>query len=328
MPYPPAGPGREPAWGRDDVPQPVPFEAFFVPPPRRKFRHRWWLHITLLALTLLSTTVVGAGHYLSYASDFGRQPVTLQWISLVDGLYYSLSILAILGAHEMGHYIACRRYNVDATLPFFIPAPFITGTLGAVIRIREPFPTKAALFDMAVAGPLAGFAVLIPLFFLGLYLSPVVVIPTDIPLVNFGEPLLFKLGTGLVYGTIPPGQGINMHPIVFATWFGMLATAWNLLPFGQMDGGHIAHATLGRWSFHLSIATVLGAIAMSAYSMSWWFMTAVMIIMLFLFGARHAPVLYGSEPLPANRYGIALVALVVLIICFIPVPIEELLPSK
>ena len=326
MPYPPAGPGPDQAW--DHVPQPVPIEAFFVPAPRRKFRHRWWLHITLLALTLLSTTVVGAGHYLSYASDFGRQPVTLQWISLMDGLYYSLSILAILGAHEMGHYLACRRYNVDATLPFFIPAPFITGTLGAVIRIREPFPTKVSLFDMAVAGPLAGFAVLIPLFFLGLQLSPVVTIPTDIPLVNFGEPLLFKLGMGLVYGTIPQGQGINMHPIVFATWFGMLATAWNLLPFGQMDGGHIAHATLGRWSAHLSIATVLGAIGMSVYSMSWWFMTAVMVVMLLLFGARHAPVLYDSEPLPPSRQAVALLALAVLILCFIPVPIEELLPSK
>jgi membrane-associated protease RseP (regulator of RpoE activity) len=326
LPYPPAGPVR-PSWGPDDVVQSPPFEAFFVPPPRPKFRHRWWLHIVLFLLTLLSTTVVGAGHYLSYASDFGRQPVALQWRSLLDGLYYSLSILAILGAHEMGHYIACRRYNVDATLPFFIPAPFITGTLGAVIRIREPFPTKVSLFDMAVAGPLAGFVVLIPLLFLGLYLSPIVVIPTNIPLVNFGEPLLFKLGMSVMFGPIPQGQGINMHPIVFATWFGMLATAWNLLPFGQMDGGHIAHATLGRWSFHLSIATVIGAIAMSTYSMSWWFMTAVMIIMLFLFGARHAPVLY-NEPLPASRQAIALLALVVLIICFIPVPIEELLPSK
>ena len=135
--------------------------------------------MTLFAVTLLFTTAVGALHYLSYVSEFGRRPVELSIASLVDGLWYSLTLLGILGAHEFGHYYFCRRYNVDASLPYFIPAPIpLTGTLGAVIRIREAFPSRTALFDIGVAGPIAGFVVLVPALLIGMSLSSLVAVPS------------------------------------------------------------------------------------------------------------------------------------------------------
>ena len=331
MAYPPADPGRDQAWGRDNLPQPVPFEAFFVPVPRRKFRHRWWLHIVLLALTLAFTTLVGAFHYHSFASEFGRagEPLVLSWGLLVNprfllpGLWYSLTLLGILGAHEMGHYLYCRKYNVDATLPYFIPAPILlTGTLGAVIRIKEPFPTRKVLFDIGVAGPIAGFAVLVPALFVGMWMSTVVPAPTGPGVFYMGEPLLFQWVAALRFGPIADGQTINIHPMVFAAWFGMLATALNLLPFGQLDGGHITYASVGRYSTTISLLTVGTAILLTYNSTSWLFMTLMMVAMLLAFGPRHPRVLYEYEQLPTSRYAVAVLALVIFIICFTPVPID------
>ncbi len=157
------------------------------------------------------------------------------WQALLPGCWYSGTILAILGAHEMGHYLACRHYRVDATLPYFIPlyfgaAPLQIGTLGAVIRIREAFPTRKVLFDIGIAGPIAGFAVLVPVLVIGDG-------PVDghdfSPARNadrIGEPLLFRAVRWMVFGVIPEGSIVNIHPMVLAAWFGMLATALNLLP--------------------------------------------------------------------------------------------------
>jgi membrane-associated protease RseP (regulator of RpoE activity) len=276
-------------------------------------------------LTLGSTTLTGACHYLSFVSDFSRQPVTLNFATLIlNGLWYSGTLLAILAAHEFGHYYLCRRYNVDATLPYFIPAPLpLTGTLGAVIRIREPFPTRAALFDIGVAGPIAGFIVLLPALFIGLALSRTAAEPPiSDNLLALGEPLLFQWATTIVFGTLPDGQTVNMHPMVFAAWFGMLATALNLLPFGQLDGGHITYAALRGWSTPLSLATVAGAIAMTYVSSSWIFMSAMMVVMLAVFGARHPRVIREYEALGRWRYLVALLALIMLIVCFTPSPIE------
>lgn len=248
----------------------------------------------------------------------------LRWSLLVPGLWYSLTILGILGAHEMGHYWFCRRYNVDATLPFFLPLPpwpFFTGTLGAVIKIREPFPNRRILFDIGVGGPIAGFIVLVPALFIGLSMSTVVAMPTGEDILLLGEPLLFRAGVKLMFGTIADGQTVNMHPMVFASWFGMLATALNLLPFGQLDGGHITYATLKRHSTPLSLATVGIAVVMTWFSTSWMFLTAMMLLMLFLLGPRHPRVIYEWEPLSRGRYVVAVIALIILILCFTPVPI-------
>ena len=284
------------------------------------------MHVTLFLVTLLFTTVVGAFHHLTFISEFGRRPLDLSWGSLIDGLWYSLTLLGILGSHEFGHYYYCRRYNVDATLPYFIPAPIpLTGTLGAVIKIREAFPNRTALFDIGVGGPIAGFIVLIPALFIGMSLSTVVPEPTGQGVFYMGEPLLFKAVAALQFGSIPDGMTINIHPMVFAAWFGMLATALNLLPFGQLDGGHITYATLGRWSTPISMATVGLAIVMTYNSSSWMFMTLMMLVMLLLLGPRHPRVIYEHEPLAPGRRFVAFLALVIFIVCFTPVPLEPLM---
>jgi membrane-associated protease RseP (regulator of RpoE activity) len=302
-----------------------PFDASFALPPRpRKFQSRLWLHVLLFALTLFSTTLVGALHYASFLDQFASRPMTAWWEVPWQGFWYSGTLLGILGAHEMGHYLFCRRYNVDATLPYFIPMPLIvlTGTLGAVIKIREPFPNRTVLFDIGVAGPIAGFALLVPALFYGMTLSNVVPAPTGGNVVFLGEPLLFKWAMSAVFGTVREGYTVNMHPMVFAAWFGMLATALNLLPFGQLDGGHITYATLGRWSTPISIVTVATAVGMTFLSISWLLMTLMMVVMLFLLGPRHPRVIYEHEPLAAGRKAIAVAALIIFILCFTPVPIE------
>jgi membrane-associated protease RseP (regulator of RpoE activity) len=224
----------------------------------------------------------------------------------------------------MGHYLLCRKYNVDATLPFFIPFPSISGTMGAVIKIREPFPTRTALFDIGVAGPIAGFVVLVPLLFWGMSMSNVLPVPADMQGWTLGEPLLFKLATWLKFGSIPDGYSVNIHPMVFAAWFGMLATAWNLLPFGQLDGGHLTYATLGESSRYVSLATVAGAIGMCFVSYSWIMMTLMMVAMLVFLGPRHPRVILEYEPLGPGRRALALFAALMFIVCFTPVPIEPM----
>ncbi|HEV3485731.1 MAG TPA: site-2 protease family protein [Vicinamibacterales bacterium] len=317
MAFPPDGLGESP---------PEPFSPTYAVPIRRRFQHSWSRHVLLFLLALATTTLAGALHYHAFVSDFGSREAGF---ALRDGLWYSLTILFILGAHEMGHYLACRRYQVDATLPYFLPflipfswSLFQTGTLGAVIRIREPFPTRTVLFDIGVAGPIAGFVVLVPALFLGLSLSEVLPLPTQGSGLSLGEPLLFQWATALMFGSVPEGQGLNAHPMVFAAWFGMLATALNLLPFGQLDGGHITYATLGRLSTPISVATVAAAVIMTFVSPSWLFMTVMMLVMLLVLGPRHPRVLYEYEPLGPGRRAIAVFALLILIVCFTPVPIE------
>ena len=322
-------PARSPSSPDDSVPRADgfepqhPFPAFAVP-ARKRFQHKVWKHALLFVLTLVSTTLAGGCHYVAFISDFNRAPVNLRdWGFLVNGLWYSGTILAILGAHEFGHYWLCRKYNVDATLPYFLPAPLLTGTLGAVIRIREPFQTKTALFDIGVAGPIAGFVVMVPALFIGMMLSHVTTDPpVSAGLISLGEPMLFRLAEWAVFGALPEGQTINMHPMVFAAWFGMLATALNLLPFGQLDGGHISYATIGRWSTPVSLATVLFAVVMTFVSSSWIVMTLMMIVMLFLLGPRHPRVLFEEQPLGRGRNAVAVMAVVMLILCFTPAPIE------
>jgi membrane-associated protease RseP (regulator of RpoE activity) len=317
-----------------DVPE-VPQYSFpvidgnYAPPaPRPRFQASVWLHVTLFLLTLGTTTLVGALHYYSFISALSGPPAKQSLVAfLVRGLWYSIGILLILGSHEMGHYLMCRRYNTDASLPYFlpflIPAPiFQTGTLGAVIRIREPFATRKVLFDIGIAGPIAGFVVLVPLLFAGLWMSSVMPSPTEGVGVYLGEPLLFKWAVHLVFGSLPDSQALNAHPLVFAAWFGMLATALNLLPFGQLDGGHITYATLDHLSTPISLVTVAFAVAMTFVSRSWMVMTLVMLVMLWMLGPRHPRVLREYEPLGPGRTALAVFALVMLVLCFTPAPIE------
>ena len=291
-------------------------------PPR--FQHRWWLHILLFLLTVGSTTVVGAGYYLSFVHGADGAAVPIDGWILAHGLVFSAAVLGILGAHEMGHYLACRYYDVDATLPFFLPFPLlsISGTLGAVIKIREPFPNRRALFDIAVAGPIAGFVVLVPLLVYAMSQSQILPGPLPDRGMFFGEPLLFRAVAWLRFGRTTEDVLVNLHPIGFAAWFGMLATAWNLLPFGQLDGGHLAYATLGRRSRYLSLATVTASVALCVVSLSWVLMTVMMIAMLYFFGPNHPRPLDDDTPIGHVRVAIAIIAVVMFALCFTFVPLE------
>jgi membrane-associated protease RseP (regulator of RpoE activity) len=289
----------------------------------RKFQDRRWLHFTLFALTAASTTLIGAEHYAGYASDFGRRPVALSAILIAQGLWYSATILIILGAHELGHYLACRYYQVDASLPFFIPMPAVlTGTLGAFIRIREPIPTKRMLFDIGIAGPLAGFAFALPALFIGIAMSPVVRVPENLRGFHLGEPLLFRAATWLTWGSIPDAYSVNLHPMAFAAWFGLLATALNLFPIGQLDGGHISYAVFGRRSTTITLASIGIAIGLTFFSMSWIVWTFLLVAMTLAMGPRHPRTVDEDVPLDRTRLWMAVLALIVFVLCFTPNPIE------
>lgn len=299
-----------------------PLPATFASP--RKFQDRRWLHLTLFVLTLVSTTLIGAEHYGAFLSDFLRRPVTLALPELLlNGLWYSGTILLILGTHELGHYLACRYYQVDASLPFFIPMPFVlTGTLGAFIRIREPIPTKRMLFDIGIAGPLAGFAFALPALFIGIALSPVVRVPENMSGFQLGEPLLFRAATWLTWGSIADGYSVNLHPMAFAAWFGLLATALNLFPIGQLDGGHISYAVLGRRSTTVTLAAIGIAIGLTFFSMSWLVWTFLLVAMTLAMGPRHPRTIDEDIPLDRTRIWLAVLAVLVFVLCFTPNPIE------
>lgn len=307
-----------------EPPLPAPFTS------RKKFQDRKWLYLSLFLLTALSTTLIGASQYFLFVSDSGRAPVAmsdLQWF--LNGFWYSGTILLILGAHELGHYLACRYYQVDASLPFFIPMPIVlTGTLGAFIRIREPIPTKRMLFDIGAAGPFAGFLFAVPALFIGLALSKVVTVahpaslPANVIVVELGEPLLYQAASWLTFGVIPQGYTLNMHPMAFAAWFGLLATALNLFPIGQLDGGHISYAVLGRRSTAVTIGSICVAISLTFFSMSWLVWTFLLVAMTLVMGPRHPRTIDEEIPLDRARIWLAIASMVIFVICFTPSPIE------
>jgi membrane-associated protease RseP (regulator of RpoE activity) len=295
-------------------------------PTREKFRNRTWLHVGLLFLTFLSTTGVGAAHYEAFLSDFVSGPIGMPLGALlIRGVWYSGTILLILGAHELGHYFACRYYQVDASLPFFIPAPFLlTGTLGALIRIREPIPTKRMLFDIGVAGPIAGFVFAVPALVVGLSLSHVARLPDDFSGLSLGEPLLFKAVSWLLWGPIPDGYSLNMHPMAFAAWFGLLATSLNLFPIGQLDGGHISYAVFGQRSTAITLGSIGVAVVLTFFSMSWLVWTVLLVAMTIAFGPRHPRTFDEDIPLDRARLWLAAASFAILVLCFTYNPIEPM----
>jgi membrane-associated protease RseP (regulator of RpoE activity) len=294
-------------------------------PPRPLPRKRPWVHALLFALTVVTTTLTGAEHYGAYLSEFGARRVELTWSLVWSGFWYSGTVLAILGAHEMGHYVACRYYRIDATLPYFIPFyGILTGTFGAVIRIREPILHKRALFDIGVAGPIAGFVVAVPALWLGLWLSNAVPLPADFSGLSLGEPLLFQFATATVWPSVPDGLALNMHPMAFAAWFGLLATALNLFPIAQLDGGHISYAVFGPRSTYITFGALGLALLLTLVSLSWLVWTVMIVAMLFLAGPRHPRVADEVVPLDRTRLWLAAFALVMFVLCFTPAPIELL----
>jgi len=325
------------------VPNPDPVDRYddfvpvYVPDSSPPNHGKLWVQLVLLCATVFTTTFVGGCHFYSFQIDLATvnqlppdpnaASVFYQPLFWLRGLWYSLTILAILGCHEMGHYIACLRYGVEVTRPYFLPAPLpLTGTLGAFIRIRSRIPNKIALFDIGIAGPLAGFVVAVPAMFLGLWLSRIDRLPEDASnLMELGEPLLFKFAAWVVWGEIADGYTINMHPMAFAAWFGLLATALNLFPIAQLDGGHIAYAVFGRRSTAITIVMIGVAVSLTFVSSSWIAWTVLLVIMIVTMGPRHPPTLDEDEPLDRTRLALAAVALVILILCFTPAPIGPFL---
>jgi hypothetical protein len=342
--YPPTGPqGPTSASAKasadkpviPDLPPPDPNDRNdeFVPPPLPPRHGKLWVQLALFAATIFTTTLTGGCHYVSFTTDFATLsdggsgqfgwPMFANPAFYLHGLWYSLTILAILGCHEMGHYVMCLRYRVDATRPYFLPAPLpLTGTLGAFIRIKSRIPNKIALFDIGVAGPIAGFVVAVPALFLGLALSRVDRLPEDASqLMELGEPLLFRAASWLVWGDVADGYSINMHPMAFAAWFGLLATALNLFPIAQLDGGHISYAVLGRRSTLVTLIMIGVAIGLTFVSSSWVAWTVLLVAMIVTMGPAHPPTLDDEQRLDGGRLMVAAIAMVILVLCFTPAPI-------
>jgi membrane-associated protease RseP (regulator of RpoE activity) len=296
-------------------PEPPPALPAWTFNPRRS---RLSLHLLLFGSTFLTTLVAGA----IFHADSG----TADWRRLLNhpklwmaGLPYAVSVLLILLAHEMGHYLACVRYRIDATLPFFLPGIPILGTFGAFIRIRSRITHRAALFDIGIAGPLAGFAVAIPIFLYGMSRSRVIPLSEAGPTEYFlGFPLMFNLAMPLFFPVVPDGSALSLSPYLSAAWVGMLATSLNLLPAGQLDGGHICYAVSRRFHARMSRLTLVAVILLGALYRAW----LVWAVALLFLGDRHPPLLDESEPLSRGRRVLAAVALVIFILSFMPIPVQ------
>ena len=285
-----------------------------------------WRHVILFLLTLLSTTAVGSRlafgfeqNRPTYAEDLWLAITSLADPgSLLSGLPFSLTLLAILLAHEMGHYLTCRYYGIDATLPYFLPAPTLIGTFGAFIRIRSAIPNKRQLFDVGIAGPLAGFVFVVPALAIGLAYSKIVPgIGVDGDFI-FSTPAIMRLfESWIMPGTAP--RDILVHPIARAAWAGLFATALNLMPMGQLDGGHILYSFVGELHRHLTRIFVVALIPLGFF-FSWsWLLWAALI---FFFGMKH-PRMYDTAPLGSGRAQLALLGLLILVVCFSPAPVKN-----
>lgn len=288
---------------------------------------RYWLHALLLLLTLITTSAVGVSLQQNFAQN---RPISLEenfygfailWTApalLVHGLAFSLPLLLILLSHEFGHYLTCIHYGIDATLPFFLPAPTpVIGTLGAFIRIRSPIYSKRALFDVGVAGPLAGFAVLLPVMAAGMALSKVVPGVANQGDVIFGTPLILRFFEAVFFPGVSPSD-IFLHPMARAAWVGVLATALNLLPIGQLDGGHILYAFFGEMHKPLSRLFVAALVPIGFFFSYNWLVWA---LLLFFFGMRH-PLIYDRTPLSSGRTRLGALALAIFIVSFTLTPIH------
>jgi membrane-associated protease RseP (regulator of RpoE activity) len=312
----------------------VSFEGYSQPPDvsrlngfadpflemRRAQRRRWNLHILLLAATLITTSVMGAEFVRSFrmnrpvdviAGLDGYVELLHHPAILLTGLPFSLTLMGVLLAHEMGHFLMCRYYGVDASPPYFLPFPLPIGTFGAFIRIRAPIYSKRVLFDVAVAGPLAGFFLLVPALAIGIAYSKVIPGINEQGDLVFGVPLIVSLLEAAIFPGVPAAD-IYLNPVARAAWVGVLATALNLLPIGQLDGGHILYSFVGERSRIISrILTVLLIPLGFLYSYSWLLWAAI----LFFFAARHPAIFDETNP-GRVRTALGWLSLVMFILCF------------
>lgn len=284
-------------------------------PVIEKRKHNWPLHIGLFAATFVTTSFAGA---MFEGADIFKTP----W-KIYLGFPFSLTLMLILLSHEMGHYIASRVHKVDATLPYFIPAPpipFIIGTFGAFIKMRGALKNKAALMDIGAAGPLVGFVLSIIAIAIGLPGSKVVEgIQVQEGALRMGEPLAFKFIEWLTFSGLSPDAEIVLHPIAFAGWLGLFVTSLNLLPIGQLDGGHISYALFGKKSFWVGLA-MIPLLLLSAYFL--WPGWGLWAILATVFGLKHPPPIDPYAGIGPRRKLIGWISLAVFILSFTPVPFD------
>lgn len=298
----------------------------------------------LLFLATVGTTLFAGWDMAGAPLLRGASPTEAVLAAARAGLPFAAALLGILFTHEMGHYVLARRYGVDTTLPFFIPAPFGVGTFGAVIRIRSRLPSLRAVLDIGIAGPIAGLLVAVPLLLWGYAQSTVVTSsvqlefqsplgalvawirgagaggPESRQVLVFGDSLATWAAAALTHPDLPPGSDIALHPVAIAAWFGLLVTAFNLFPMGQLDGGHALYALLGRdraWRISRGVSWALLAMGLtvSATWLGWWGVTR------FLVGHGHPPAIT-EEPLTRRRRALAIASLVLFAVTFVPMPVR------
>jgi membrane-associated protease RseP (regulator of RpoE activity) len=272
-----------------------------------------WINLGLFVATVLSVLFIGA-------LNEGARPFA-DPASISKGVPFAFTMLAILGTHEFGHYFAARRHKVAVTLPYFIPMPLsFVGTFGAFIQLRSPVRNRNQLFDVGVAGPLAGLVIAIPLLLYGLAISPVGPMPTQGNYYLEGNSLLYLGAKYLIHGQILPGNGLDvmLNPIAFAAWFGLLVTAFNLLPVGQLDGGHVIFTLIGDKIQIVGTLFVAALLVMGVMLWQGWFVWALLI---FLLGVGHPPPLNDVTPLSRERKLLALLTIFIFILVFTPVPL-------
>lgn len=281
-----------------------------VMPEKSLFRSGLWVNILLFLATLTTTVFVGA-------INRGAHPLADPW-SIVQGLPFAVTLLLILGIHEFGHYFTARRYGITVTLPYFIPAPVGLGTFGAFIKMKSPVTDRRALFDVGIAGPLAGLCVALPAIVVGLRWSKLILTGSDEHAgIALGTPLLFSLLQWLTLGPIPQGGDVLLHPVAFAGWIGLFVTALNLLPIGQLDGGHIAYALVGKRHRMVAICALLVLVGMGiAYWPGWLFWASLSLIL----GLKHPPPLNDVTRLDERRRLVGFASLLLLLSVITPSP--------
>ncbi len=312
---------------------------------------RYGLHFALFVITLFTTTVsIGLWHGLTWAAErlapvFDTLPesvglFTVLWHALTSGALspwgfaeeifvyggmYSTSLMTILLAHEMGHYVMARIHGVDVSPPYFIPGPPILsfGTFGAFIRLREPVDDRKALMDIGAGGPLAGLLVAIPVLLVGLRLSEVG--PLTPGGLYEGNSLLYMAAKWIVLGPIPPGYDVFLHPVAFAGWVGLLVTALNLFPVGQLDGGHVTYALLGQRAAGINRAIFGGLLGLgiALFAFKGQAVWAVWVIIILLTGIEHPPMSDLTAPLDKTRRAMGWVCLAIFVLSFTPIPMSD-----
>jgi membrane-associated protease RseP (regulator of RpoE activity) len=300
--------------------------AFWHDQQTRQQRKSLAIAVLLFCLTLVSTLAVGAQFASAYSS--GQSPEFDDFFStyaallahpqlLLAGVPFAFTLIGILLAHELGHFFACRYHGISASYPYFIPAPTLIGTLGAFIRIRSPIYNRKALFDVGLAGPVVGFLFAIPALAIAVMYSKVVPFTEAHASIVFGQPVALRILEAMLRPGTSPGD-LLLHPIGRAAWVGLFATALNLLPGGQLDGGHILYSVASKYHKRITLVVALLLVPLGYFYWRGWIFWSVLLLAI---GFRHPPLLNRWEQLDRARLMWTGVAILIFLLCFMPTPV-------